>query len=145
MGINLVRYDGYWQLRPGGAKRVKRDMDVIRAIIAEVESWPDLTPRLIMLDGYSDEVVNAHVGMMAAADLIRVQDVIPHGAGDRYTVSDLTWAGHEFAAAIRNDTVLNRLKTGLGEEFAKLPLQLVAKLSLAVAEAWAKEKLGLAG
>jgi hypothetical protein len=56
----------------------------------------------------------------------RLVDVWPFG---------LTWEGHEFLDAMRNDTVANKVRSRLGGALANVPVTLIAELALAVARA----------
>ncbi len=78
-----------------------RDMELIRKIISEIQSWPDVKPRILTIEGYDPSIVGRHVEMLIKADLIEGK---PHPSG-RSTkidavVTDLTYEGHDFAAAI---------------------------------------------
>ena len=88
-------------LNPFGRAVMARDMELIRKIISEIQSWPDVKPRILTIEGYDPSIVGRHVEMLIKADLIEGK---PHPSG-RSTkidavVTDLTYEGHDFAAAI---------------------------------------------
>ena len=57
-------------------------------------------------------VVLRHIEMMAQANLVegRAHRNSRGGGGDIFLVTDLTWDGHDFLAALRNNTVWGRMK-----------------------------------
>ena len=81
---------------------MKRDMDLIRKILAETESLPYKSGNIcrVEVDGYTPEQVSYHVEILAEANLVKAthlgRETIPHR---------LTWEGHEFLDASRNDTI----------------------------------------
>jgi hypothetical protein len=90
---------------------MRRDMDLIRKMLLAVEDGPHgYAPRNLRISGYTDEQVGYHAYLVIDAGL---------ATGPTMTSSDsespesqirvLTWAGHEFIAAARNDTVWRKV------------------------------------
>jgi Hypothetical protein (DUF2513) len=73
---------------------VKRDMELVKRILAEVESWPDESPRDVVVEGYEQHVVARHLEMLAAAGFLDVYVQPDPEAPIR--VRDLSWKGHEY-------------------------------------------------
>lgn len=92
---------------------MKRDMDLVRRILFEVEKLPPLTARRIEVEGYSMNEVAYHCEMLYRYGLIKRYhgDEIDQldGVID-FWVEDLTWQGHDFLEKIREDTVWNKTK-----------------------------------
>lgn len=92
---------------------MKRDMDLVRRILFEVEKLPPLTARRIEIEGYSMNEVAYHCEMLYRYGLIKRYhgDEIDQldGVID-FWVEDLTWQGHDFLEKIREDTVWNKTK-----------------------------------
>ena len=65
---------------------MKRDMDLIAKILAEVEKFPAHGGH-VSADGYPDEAVEYHLVLLAASGYIR------HGS--KRHVEGLTWKGHD--------------------------------------------------
>jgi hypothetical protein len=65
---------------------MKRDMDLIAKILAEVENFP-ANGGHVEVDGYSDEVVDYHIALLSASGYIR-HTLKRH-------VEGLTWRGHD--------------------------------------------------
>jgi hypothetical protein len=89
---------------------MKRDLDLVRKILFEVEKSP--TPWgwvNLQIPGYSDEEISYHVKLLADAGLVQAKD-LSSTAGFSWKPTALTWEGHEFLDAARNETVWNRTK-----------------------------------
>ena len=84
---------------------MKRDMDLVRNILLKVECTTN-TRGIMDVDEFndgrhSDEQIYYHLNMMGQADLI-VVEYLKHGAV--LNVRALTWQGHEFLDAVRNES-----------------------------------------
>jgi predicted transcriptional regulator len=105
---------------------MKRDMDLIRQILFAIEKQP-FTGRRVTLDinGYSNDMVSYHIILLHEAGLI---DAVNFSSkeGPRYFPTRLTWQGHEFLEAIKDDTRWNKVKSimekagGFAYEIAKV-------------------------
>jgi DNA-binding transcriptional ArsR family regulator len=93
---------------------VKRDMDLCRDILRLVEASPDSAGPAIKIDGRSDEEMSYHIKLLGEAGLLEVGSADGRFIKDdgrrirlqkAYSVISLTWQGHEFLDAARNDTV----------------------------------------
>lgn len=83
---------------------MKRDMELVRAILNEIEEKAEPTARnkKISIDGYDDAMVDAHVELLIEADLIK-GTVLRGGNGlIGSMVERLTWNGHEFVNVSRD-------------------------------------------
>ena len=81
---------------------MKRDMDLIRLLMLQTEGEeprPDLS-------GYTQAKVLYHYALLIEANLVH-GSIIPDKNGDigATNILRLTWAGHEFLDAARNDTI----------------------------------------
>ncbi|MGD0223084.1 MAG: DUF2513 domain-containing protein [Terriglobia bacterium] len=92
---------------------MKRDMDLIRAVLIEVEKLPyDGGFHHISVEGHSEEEVTYHVllahehGLIDAANLTTMDGVC-------WKPKRLTYQGHEFLDSARSDTVWNKAKEKL--------------------------------
>jgi hypothetical protein len=86
---------------------MKRDMDLIRLLLLEVESGE----KPEAMDHYTEEQILYHCELAIEADLLDGQVV--HGAqGDAVgaRIQRLTWGGHEFLDAAREDSVWSQAK-----------------------------------
>lgn len=133
-------------LDPNGRAAMKRDMELIRAILLNVQARADLEPRSVQIDGADPMTVGRHVEMLHAVgflegyDASHIESPIP-----TILVTDLSWEGHEFIAALQNDTVWSQIKSMAAGEMGKLPLSVVKDAAVALARRWAFGQLGLDG
>jgi len=85
---------------------MKRDMDLIRKILLKLEEFlTDDDIEKIQLDGYSPEQIIYHVFLLEEAGLIRAKILFGSGttAPVDYVIFGLTWAGHDFLDACREE------------------------------------------
>jgi hypothetical protein len=108
---------------------MRRDMTLVRDILLEVEarsdgsSWVDLS-----IDGRSPEEIAYHVKIMSQAGLVEAIDV---SAGDfDWRASSLTWEGHEFLDAARNNTVWRKALQLVRDKGSAIPFEVLKPLLL---------------
>ncbi len=92
---------------------MKRDMDLIRTMLMEVESFQHgfVTGNEIKVDGYLEEEIAYHAFLLKEAGLAYAIDVTAHGSlSPEAKITHLTWAGHEFLDSARNQTRWNQAK-----------------------------------
>ena len=89
---------------------MKRDMDLARKILLEIEraptarAWIDLD-----MPGYSDEMVSYHVMLLAKAGLIEAVDCSSK-VRFAWKATNLLWEGHDFIEAAKDDARWARAK-----------------------------------
>jgi hypothetical protein len=95
---------------------MKRDMGLVRAILLDIEAnappQGGLNSR-ISVDGFDKATIMAHIVMMISDEHLingRVMKII---TGDDAMIFGLTWRGHEFIDAARDDTIWTKAKTSL--------------------------------
>jgi hypothetical protein len=91
---------------------MKRDMDLVRKILMACEaSDSGFAPRQLTVEGYPPDQVSYHVMLMDQAGLLKGEN-LTHSSHTtpEWRVLYLTWAGHEFLEAARNDTTWNKAK-----------------------------------
>jgi len=98
---------------------MKRDMDLVRKILFAMEQ--DETnmrfdyERLPEVEGDREDVVYYHMQIMAQADLLHVNvQEIPTGNPNQpfsYTTYSISWNGHEFLDAARENTRWEKAKS----------------------------------
>ena len=119
---------------------MKRNMDIIRAILLHINDHEEETIQEVKLEQFSPKQVAYHVNLLAEADYITgistqtFQDSVPQWIDVR-----LTWDGHEFIDAARNETVWAKFKKTVAEKGGTIPFSLVADLLTAIA----KKEFGL--
>jgi hypothetical protein len=116
---------------------MKRDMDLIRRILLDVEEKAGSNPIKsfdLAIPGYSPEVVSHHVLLLQQAGLLTA---VNFSSSDGFDVRPkaLTWDGHEFLASARNDTVWNKVKDQVKEKLTSVPFEVFKALLLKAAAA----------
>ena len=106
---------------------MKRDMDLIRAILLEMEQAPSRDIK-IHARGYSPEQIAYHLKLLKQAGLIEAIDQTNFD-GLAFIPTSLTWQGHEFLEATRNEGVWQKLKAELKDRGLSIPFKLVEELA----------------
>ncbi len=90
---------------------MKRNMNLIRKLAFHIEDAPDQLESLqITIDSFSRAEIGYHCALMKEAGLTLTED-ISH-TDSRFPdmlIYRLTWAGHDFLAAARDDTIWNKV------------------------------------
>lgn len=111
---------------------MKRDWDVIRDILIEVEGLPSAKFEEIMYGpaSQSDEPEKAkHAVLLWKAGFIEGRALDYYFAGDGVAARALTWAGHDLLQTIRSKTVWERIKTTAKDKGLELTFDAVKELS----------------
>jgi hypothetical protein len=112
---------------------MQRDMDLVRKILITVESSDEEALRLqpLAIEGYEAPLIARHVEIMEEAGLVdahvmRAAGVPPYAA----RVFRLTWAGHDFLEATRNDTVWAKTKQFIKEKGGGASFEIIKAVAL---------------
>lgn len=117
---------------------MKRDMDLIRAILLAVEDSPSGRMWSGQIPGYTQDQLDYHVELANEAGLIDASLMMPHG----FVVRRLTFAGYEFLDAARSDTMWNKAKDTLLKNTGTLTLEAM-KTALSVLMKHAATSIGM--
>ncbi len=116
---------------------MQRDMDLARKLLFEIEREPyTVMPLEIDLAGYSSEVVEYHIILLVEAGLIEAQE--PLANSDLWRAKRLTWQGHEFVDAIRDETIWQSAQ-GVLLKIGGFSMQLARPILLEIAKARLRE------
>ena len=123
---------------------MERDMDLVRKIpfaFAENEK-PDVS-RHFQVHGYTAEQIRYHSRLMEQAGLLEDQGISrPHPALRLDRGLTLTWAGHDFLEASRDEERWGIAKAAAGS-VGGMTLDVLKATLIALATAAAKKTLGL--
>jgi len=114
---------------------VKRDLDLIRKMLLAVEEnsagfAPDLK-----FEGYTDEQVGYHAYLLVDAGLARGANVTAHVSdGPEAIIQSLTWEGHEFIDAARDDSRWQKAKSIVAEKGGGITLDVLKALLISLAK-----------
>ncbi len=107
---------------------MKRDWELIRLILSRIEADGDLASRWFAdrFPEWPADTVSYHLWLLISAGLLTGQcnSEAPRAGFVCYGVA-LTWSGHEFLAAVRNDTAWARIKARLAERAIDLSFDAV--------------------
>lgn len=106
---------------------MKRDMDLARKILFAIEeSEGECGPDDITIEGYSDQIVYYHIKILAEAGLIEAEDISKMGEdGFRWWAKSLTWQGHEFLEAARDNSRWEKAKKLASEKTGSLMFEAI--------------------
>jgi hypothetical protein len=87
-------------------------MDLIRAMLQQVEANPHGFAEDIKIDGYTDEQIGYHSKLIGEAGLARVVDLTSFGCqSPKAKIVSLTWDGYEFLDNSRENQTWNQAKS----------------------------------
>ena len=91
---------------------MKRDPELIRKILFDVEECPaDKYIDGFEFEGYDDWIIAVHVELLIEAGLLDGEVTrFVSGESPSINVSRLTWTGHDFIDAVRDDTIWKKVK-----------------------------------
>ncbi len=118
-------------------KSMPRNMDLVREILFAIEE--NTYPQRLAEKGYTPEQIGYHVHIMKQAGLVNAIDVTH--LGSEYHVAmpnDLTWQGHEFLEAAREQTLWHKAMDVLKSKGVPVTIEVVKTLLIQLA----MEKLG---
>ena len=105
---------------------MKRDMALVRSILLWIESDGHKDDDIPNVEGFTEEVVTYNVRLLIDEGYIEGKH-IQVASGDYYIayIGALTWTGHDFLDAIRDDSVWEQVKQKLGDNASTMPLEVV--------------------
>lgn len=113
---------------------MKRDMDLVRHILVEMQNSESGRVSKLCFQDYSQEQIGHHVWLMAEAGLIEAAVNLHHPCGFPVaTPVTIRWAGHEFLSAALDDTRWERAKAvaaRAGNSGFPVLLEILTKLGL---------------
>lgn len=114
---------------------MKREMDLIRALLFAVEDDSFKPGMEIVLVGFTEEQIDFHSYLLVDAGLALGASAQTRGTPYKHSLICLTWAGADFLDDARNDSVWNKVKqaakekgTAFGFDVLKQALQRVVRV-----------------
>ncbi len=106
---------------------MKRDMDLCRQILMEVEKWPTTrAAKDVQIDGYTPEQAGYHSWLLSEAGLIKGIDVSGGGSPAHcFWPQCITYKGHDFLELARNDTRWTEAKDRLKSVGGGMTIQML--------------------
>jgi hypothetical protein len=120
---------------------MKRDFDLIRRIMTDIESMPagEKYTDISSLTEYEPAVVYSHIDLLLEAELIKGRAIKTMGGIAGIIITGLTWKGHDFLEAARDNSIWDKAK----EKILKPGVSVTFDILIAWLKAEAKEKLGI--
>ena len=104
---------------------MKRDLDLVRQVLLQIEALPAGPPAQYRTSEIDDPVLLAHFELVIAAGLVNGKIARSQGTrGDVISISGLTWEGHEWIEMVRSQTVWNEIKSTLLQHGGALTYEL---------------------
>lgn len=104
---------------------MQRDMDLVRKVVLAAESGPPFPP----IEGYTDDAVKYHKMLAIEAGLLagqsRKDHTRPTEIPTAVLITDVTWAGHDFIQAIREETNWRKVKAYVADSGKQLSIEMV--------------------
>jgi len=114
---------------------VKRDWDLIREILLAIEARCDggaINQAELDITAAGAQAVSYHLALLHEAGLIDAIDVGSHD-GDDFLVRRLTWDGHEFLDAARDETTWKQAKAVVAQKTGSLSFGVLKALLVKLA------------
>jgi hypothetical protein len=114
---------------------MKREMELVRKILLETEASDNSPIEWIELniEGYKPEFVSYHVKIMVAAGLIEAEDLTTIGNFE-WQPKSLTWQGHEFLDAVRNETVWAKTKEVVKSKGGSVAFEVLKEIAVQISK-----------
>lgn len=110
---------------------MKRDMDLIRRMLLAAEEATTPIPDTAFADAEHTRALVAHnIEIMRQAGLVKATGSSDLSGNSFATIESVTWAGHEFADAVRNDTIWSRTKQQVASTAGAATLDIVKQVAV---------------
>jgi hypothetical protein len=109
---------------------VTRDMDLVRLLLLRIEESPEMRSKIDLdFPGYTREQVHYHLFLLHDAKYVEGHDLSSTG-GRSFLPTGLTWQGHEFLDAARDDTIWRKAKEEVKKSAVSVPVEIMKKVLL---------------
>lgn len=105
---------------------MKRDLDLVRKILfkmEEMDQWIIADAHSIPIEGYSENQVQYHLGLMVQANLLHAEtrsvnitskySLTADSTGIKFQDYSISWFGHEFLTATRDEVRWKKTKEAI--------------------------------
>lgn len=105
---------------------MKRDMDLIRKILLELESSSESWAE--RLDGYEKQEIYHHAYLLIQAGLAE-GNIFSSSPPPQADLFNLTWQGHEFIDSVRNESVWRKTREYIKEKGGSATFNLITQVA----------------
>ena len=119
---------------------MKRDIDVIKYVLEEIEKLQGSNPIQLQFDesdSYSIDKLNYHIRILTDAGFVEGEIKGVMGGGQINLIRSITWQGHDMLDALRNDKAVEmaeREAEKQGSKLSDLPIDVAKALVIASAK-----------
>ena len=118
---------------------MQRDMELIRAILLDVEQRPPNRHPIdrLSIEGYDADAIIEHVEMLLDGKILEGLLSADWDGRRRiggFAISTITWQGREFVDALRNESVWAKTKKYLVEKGGDAPFSIVISVAAEIAK-----------
>jgi DNA-binding transcriptional ArsR family regulator len=107
---------------------MKRDMELVRQVLLQTEKSVSVRGEIdLNIEGYSPEEIYYHVKILSDAGLLEANDLTTYD-GFEWRPKNLTWKGHEFLDAARNETVWKKTTEIVKDKGGSIPFEVLKDL-----------------
>ena len=122
---------------------MKRDMGLIREILLRIEEPGEPSgSEEFRMEGFCKQETDYNLNLLISAGFVEGRVARAFGNNSSIFVDRLTWSGHDFLDAIRDDSVWTKTKEKArlaGQDAHRLPLEVIKGLAVSAT----KELFGL--
>ena len=120
---------------------MKRDMELVREILLWTENQEHgRVSKNPIIEGYSEEQIGYHIYLMGKAGLVKAADVTSGSDRSPHALLiELTWNGHEFLSASKDETIWAKAKNTIFKTTASITFDILMEWL----KAEARKNLGL--
>ena len=111
---------------------MKRDMDLVRLILLEIEKSEEEDVANMMIDGYSSKEIMYNAKLMKQNNLIEIckEDIIGN-----YYIGSLTWDGCDYLDKIRDNSKWEKIKDVIKDKALPMTFETVKSVATAIISA----------
>ena len=108
---------------------MRRNMELIKVILQKLEDKETMDGDISAkaFPDYSADDINYHIAILYNAGLIEGKE-IKHGLTTKWVTNRLTWQGHDFLDAAKNETIWNKAKDVVRENGGIFSLEMLKKI-----------------
>ena len=108
---------------------MRRNMELIKVILQKLEDKETMDGDIgaKAFPNYPPDDINYHIAILYNAGLIEGRE-IKHGLITKWVANRLTWQGHDFLDAAKNETIWNKAKEVVKEKGGIFSLEILKKI-----------------
>lgn len=107
---------------------MKRDLDLIRKILLKIENFNVNEPlAVIKIEGYESDEIAYNISLLKNAEFIEGEILYEMGSviPSAYVIFGMTWDGHDFLDACRNEGIWEKAKEKLRTIGNDVPIEVI--------------------